>query len=101
MKKSFLFIILSIIIASLNAYQTRILSETPQQIQFVVKMDSLRIDTSNEFTFFNQTGMMLHPDQPGNPDLPYILYQLAVPEDGTISVSIKELNSDKLKLTKE
>ncbi|MDX9870599.1 MAG: C25 family cysteine peptidase, partial [Candidatus Cloacimonadales bacterium] len=100
MKLRLFLIIILLPLGALFAYQTQIISESPEQIQFIIKMDSLKIQTNAEFSFFRDFAKMSFNTNEGEPELPFILYNIAVPANGNVSVNIKPINEYQKQLTR-
>ncbi|MDX9978161.1 MAG: type IX secretion system sortase PorU [Candidatus Cloacimonadales bacterium] len=97
-----LFLLLMIVpLSILFAYSTHIISETPHELQFIIKIDSLNIETNEQFSYIKDYRNMSFNLNEGEPELPFISYNIAVPENGSVSMSIKPINEYKKQLYKE
>lgn len=85
---------------SINAINTRIIKQDSDNITFEIDLSTLSVNDKGDYVVLSGSDMLL-PEKAGSPKIPYLSYNIAVPSDGTINVSIQGIDQEKLKLNKE
>lgn len=80
---------------------TQIINEDRHLINFVVNVDSIRIIANDQYSVIADQAYMQRKTEIGSPDIPFLRYYIAVPEDGSINVSVQSISQESVLLSKE
>lgn len=92
------YVIMNIMLLFGNA---QVINQDSNHVDFVVKIDSIKVIENAQYSTINDQSYMLRNTQIGSPDIPFLIYYIAVPEDGRIQVSVQSLNQESFRLVND